>query len=167
MDRENIMFSKKNHKKPYAMIDLYLNHNIFFGYEDSYNYYDIDVDKILLLRNSDMEYCIRYNDVNKKKIVPLQIKINNFSFGNLYMSPDNTTLKMIYSNDEEFFKKCREIRNKVIVETTLDDNEYEYILLDVEKNTSAIRDKNRNDLVFVFTSVFNNILRASLVQYRY
>ena len=167
MDRENIMFSKKNHKKPYAMIDLYLNHNIFFGYEDSYNYYDIDVDKILLLRNSDMEYCIRYNDVNKKKIVPLQIKINNFSFGNLYMSPDNTTLKMIYSNDEEFFKKCREIWNKVIVETTLDDNEYEYILLDVEKNTSAIRDKNRNDLVFVFTSVFNNILRASLVQYRY
>ena len=167
MDRENIMFSKKNHKKPYAMIDLYLNHNIFFGYEDSYNYYDIDVDKILLLRNSDMEYCIRYNDVNKKKIVPLQIKINNFSFGNLYMSPDNTTLKMIYSNDEEFFKKCREIWNKVIVETTLDDNEYEYILLDVEKNTSATRDKNRNDLVFVFTSVFNNILRASLVQYRY
>ena len=80
-----------------------------------------------------MEYCIRYNDVNKKKIVPLQIKINNFSFGNLYMSPDNTTLKMIYSNDEEFFKKCREIWNKVIVETTLDDNEYEYILLDVEK----------------------------------
>ena len=133
MDRENIMFSKKNHKKPYAMIDLYLNHNIFFGYEDSYNYYDIDVDKILLLRNSDMEYCIRYNDVNKKRIVPLQIKINNFSFGNLYMSPDNTTLKMIYSNDEEFFKKCREIWNKVIVETTLDDNEYEYILLDVEK----------------------------------
>ena len=165
MDRENIMFSKKNHKKPYAMIDLYLNHNIFFGYEDSYNYYDIDVDKILLLRNSDMEYCIRYNDVNKKKIVPLQIKINNFSFGNLYMSPDNTTLKMIYSNDEEFFKKCREIWNKVIVETTLDDNEYEYILLDVEKNTSAIRDKNRNDLVFVFTSVFNNLFRPSLAQY--
>ena len=132
MDQENIMFFR-NQDKSYTMTDLYLNHNIFFGYEDSYNYYDIDVDKILLLRNSDMEYCIRYNDVNKKKIVPLQIKINNFSFGNLYMSPDNTTLKMIYSNDEEFFKKCREIWNKVIVETTLDDNEYEYILLDVEK----------------------------------
>ena len=39
------------------------------------------------------------------------------------------------------------------------------ILLDVEKNTSAIRDKNRNDLVFVFTSVFNNIFRPSLAQY--
>ena len=64
------------------MINLYLNHNIFFGYEDSYNYYDVDADKILLLIKSDMEYFIRYNDVNKKKIVPLQIKINNFSFGN-------------------------------------------------------------------------------------
>ena len=79
------------------------------------------------------------------------------------MFPDNTTLKIIYSDDEEFFKKCREIWNKIIeiigidappfiknfVETTLDDNEDEYIVLDVEKNTSTIRDKNRNDLVFV------------------
>ena len=41
-----------------------------------------------------MEYFIRYNDVNKKKILPLQIKIKN---------SDNTTLKIIYSDDEEFF----------------------------------------------------------------
>ena len=72
MNQENIMFSKKTHKKPYAMIDLYLNQ--LFGYEDSYNYYDTDIVKILLLRKSDMEYFIRHNDVNKKKIVPLQIK---------------------------------------------------------------------------------------------
>ena len=95
------------------------------------------------------------------------------------MFPNNTALKMIYSDDKEFFKKCREIWNKIIeiigidappfirnfVETTLDDNEDEYIVLDVEKNTSTIRDKNRNDLVFVFTSAFNNILRALLVQH--
>ena len=31
MDRENIMFSK-NQGKSYTMTDLYLNHNIFFGY---------------------------------------------------------------------------------------------------------------------------------------
>ena len=61
-----------------------------------------------------MEYFIRYNDVNKKKIVPLQIKINNFSFGNWHMFPNNTALKMIYSDDKEFFKKCREIWNKII-----------------------------------------------------
>ena len=80
MDQENIMFSKKKHKKPYSMTDLYLNHNISFGYEDSYNYYNIDVDKILLLKKSRDEYFIRYNDVNKKKIVPLQLKIEKILF---------------------------------------------------------------------------------------
>ena len=43
----------------------------------------------------------------------------------------------------------------------------EFIMLNIEKNTSAIRDKYRNDLVFVFTSVFNNFSQTSLVQYRY
>ena len=46
-------------------------------YKDSYNYYDIDVDKILLFKKSDNKYIIRYNDVNKTMIVPLQLKINN------------------------------------------------------------------------------------------
>ena len=128
-----------------------------------------------------MEYFVRYNDVKKKKIVLLQVKMNNFSFSKLYMFPENTTLMKIYSDDEEFFKKCNEIWNKIIeligkdgppftrdfVGTTLDGNEDEYILLDVEKNTSAIRDNYRNDLVFVFTSAFNNILRTSLVQHKY
>ena len=54
----------------------YLNSR-FLGYKDSYNYYDIDVDKILLFKKSDNEYIIRYNDVNKMIIVPLQLKINN------------------------------------------------------------------------------------------
>ena len=52
------------------MTDLHiLGYNTSFGYEDSYNYYDIDVDKILLFKKSD-EYFVRYNDVNKNKIVP-------------------------------------------------------------------------------------------------
>ena len=127
------------------MTDLYLNHNIFFGYKDSYNYYDIDVDKILLFVKSDNEYIIRYNDVNKKKIVPLQLKIKNFSFGELHMFTKNITLVPIYSNDKELFRKCREIWNKIteligiddptnFIETTLDDNENEFIMLEVEKN---------------------------------
>ena len=127
------------------MTDLYLNHNIFFGYKDSYNYYDIDVDKILLFVKSDNEYIIRYNDVNKKKIVPLQLKIKNFSFGDLHMFTNNITLVPIYSNDKELFRKCREIWNKIteligiddptnFIETTLDDNENEFIMLEVEKN---------------------------------
>ena len=68
MDRENITFSKKNNVQSYTMTDLHLNQNISFGYEDSYNYYDIDVDKMLLLKKSDREYFIRYNDINKKKL---------------------------------------------------------------------------------------------------
>ena len=36
----------ENDDKSYIMVDLYLN-NRCLGYKDSYNYYDIDVDKIL------------------------------------------------------------------------------------------------------------------------
>ena len=47
MDQENIMFFK-NQDKSYKMTDLYLNHNTFIGYKDSYNHYDIDNNKISL-----------------------------------------------------------------------------------------------------------------------
>ena len=60
----------KSHDESYVMDDLYLN-NRFFGYKDSYNFYDIDVDKILLFKKGDNEYIIRYNAVNKMTIVPL------------------------------------------------------------------------------------------------
>ena len=75
MAEENIMFFE-NDDKSYTMVDQYIN-NRYLKYIDSYNYYDIDVDKILLLKKSDNEYIIRYNDVNKMMIVPLQLKINN------------------------------------------------------------------------------------------
>ena len=173
-DKENIMLFK-NQDKSCNIIDLYLNRNIFFGYKDSYNYYDIDVDKILFVI-SDNEYIIRYNDVNKKKTVPLQSKINNFYFGELHMFTNNITLMPIHSDDKEFFRKCREIWNKIteligindipdFVETTLDDDEF--IMVDVHKNTGSVRDKYRNNFVIVLHSVFNNYHQTSLVQYRY
>ena len=59
------------------MVDLYLNNNIFFGYRDSYNYYHIDFDNILLFKKSDNEFIVRYNDVNKMAIIPRQLKIKN------------------------------------------------------------------------------------------
>ena len=77
MDQKNIMFFE-NDDKSYTLIDLYINSNRYLKYIDSCNYYDIDVDKILLFKNSDNEYIIRYNDVNKIMIVTLQLKINNF-----------------------------------------------------------------------------------------
>ena len=160
------------------MTDLYLNHNIFFGYKDSYNYYDIDVDKILLFVKSDNEYIIRYNDVNKKKIVSLQLKMNNFYFGELHIFARNISVMLIHSDDKELFRKCREMWNRIteliglndprdFVETTLDDDEDEFIMLEVEKNTNAVRDKYRNDLVFVLHSIINDFPQTWLVKYRY
>ena len=75
MDQENIMFFG-NDDKSYTMVDLYLN-DTFLGYKDFYNYYDIDVDKVLLFKKSDNEYIIRYKDVNILIIGPLQLKIKN------------------------------------------------------------------------------------------
>ena len=76
MDQGNMFF--KNQAESYNIVDLYLNNNIFFRYKDSYNYYDINVDKILIFKKSYNKYIIRYYHVNKIKIVPLQLKINNF-----------------------------------------------------------------------------------------
>ena len=84
----------------------------------------------------------------------------------------------IYSDDKELFRKCREIWNKIneligindprdFVEITLDDDEDEFIMLEVEKSTSAVRDKYRNNLVFVLHSIINDFPQTSLVQYRY
>ena len=73
MARENMLF--ENDDKSYTTVDLYLNNRVI-GYKDSYNYYDIDVDEILLFKKSDNEY-IRYNYVNKMMIVLLQLKINH------------------------------------------------------------------------------------------
>ena len=175
MDRDNIMFCKKDNVKLYTMTDLYLNQNISFGYEDSYNYYNIDVNKITLLKKSRNEYFTRYNDVNKQKIVPLQVKIENFHLCKLHICA-NYTVVPIESDDEEFFMKCREIWNKIVellgihdpedfVE--IDDYRDEFIMLEIEKGTSSIRDKNRNDLVFAFTFIINNLFQTSLVQCRY
>ena len=124
------------------------------------------------------EYIIRYNNGNKNKIVPLQLKINNFYFGELHMYTSNITEVPIHSDDEELSRKCREIWNKIneligiddpidFVETTLDEDADEFIMVDVEKNTSTVRDKFRNNLVIVLHCVINDFPQTSLVQYRY
>ena len=83
----------------------------------------------------------------------------------------------IYSDDKELSRKCRETWNKIteligmnnapdFVETTLDDGD-EFIMVYVEKNTISVRDNDKNRLVIVLHSVFNNYPQTSLVQYRY
>ena len=168
MYQENLIFFK-NQDKSYTMVDLYLS-NIFFGYKDTYNYYDIDVDKILLFKKSNNEYIIRYNDV------PLQL---NFFFGELHTFANNNRVVPIHSDDKELFRKCREIWNKIpeliginntqaqdFVVTTLDDSD-EFIMLDVHKNAGFGRGNYRNKLVIVLHSVIDDYLLPSLVQHRY
>ena len=112
-----------------------------------------------MLKTRHDEYFVRYNDVNKKKIVSLQLKIENFHLCELHMFTNGITLVPIESNDEEFFIKCREIRYTIaelmgihnpddFVE--IDNYGNEFIMLEIEKGTTVIREKNRNDLVFFF-----------------
>ena len=72
MAKENIMFFE-NYDKSYTMVDQYIS-NRYLKYIDSYNYYDIDVDKILLFKKCDNEYIFRYNDVNKNDDCTTAIK---------------------------------------------------------------------------------------------
>ena len=97
MDQNNIMFME-NMENSYAMVDLYQN-NKCFGYKDSYNYYDINVEKILLIKNCYSEYFIRYYDVNKMKFVPLQLKINN-SYKEIKKFENNNRVMLIYNDDK-------------------------------------------------------------------
>ena len=54
------MFYKKSEIKSHTMIHLYLNHNTSFGCEDSYNYYDIDVDKYYYLKKAVMNILLYF-----------------------------------------------------------------------------------------------------------
>ena len=170
MDQENIIFMG-NQDNSYTMVDLYQN-NRFFGYKESYDYYEIDVNKTLLFLKSNNKCIIRYYDVNKMAIVPLQLKIKKF-----YSGLHNGVM-FIHYDDKEFFRKCGEIWNKIIeliginnpedfVETTLDDDAEEFIKAVVYKNTSFVEGNYRNKVVIVLHSVFIKCLQTSLVQCRY
>ena len=111
-------------------------------------------------------------------IVPLQLKIKNF-YNELNTFANNNRVMFIYNDDKEFFRKCREIWNKIIeliginnlvdfVETTLDDNTDEFITADVYKNTSFVVEINyRSKLVIVLHSAIKDYPQTSLVQHRY
>ena len=86
---------------------------------------------------------------------------------------NNITLMSIQSFDEEFFKKIREIWNKIteliginnapdFVKTTLDDDS-EFIMVDVLENTSIAEGNYRSELIIILHSVIDNCLKAALV----
>ena len=167
MDQENIVLNK-NYDEPYTMISLYLNKR-FFGYKDFYNYYDIDVDKILLYKKMMVNILL---DITN--IVPLQLKIKN-SYGEIHALKNNITVNFIQSDDKEHFVKIRETWNKIIevigtnnakdfVKNTIDDDADEFIMVDVHKNTSFVEGNYRDKIVIVLHSAIDNYLKTSLIQ---
>ena len=169
----------ENDDKSYIVLDSYIHSNRYLKYIDSYNRYDIDVDKILLFKKSDNEYINRYNDVNKMMIVPLQLKISN-SYNEINIFENNNRVMLIYNNDKEFFRKCIEIWDKIIELIVInnhiyflnaDDNDELFIMADVHENTSFVLEDNyrygHNKVVIALHSVINDYLKTSLVQHRY
>ena len=77
MDSKNISFFELDGKS-YLLIDQNLFGSKWYNYKDAYNYYDTDVNNILLYKKSDNDYVIRYIDKYRSAIAPLQIKINFF-----------------------------------------------------------------------------------------
>ena len=149
MAEENIMFFE-NDDKSYTVVDLYINSNRYLSYIDSYNYYDTDVDKVLLFKKSNNEYIIRYNDVNKMMIVTLQLNINN-SFGEINTLANNNRVKFIYNDDKEFFRKCIEIWDRIIELIGInnpiyflkaDGDDKLFIMADVHESTSFLLENN-------------------------
>ena len=176
MDQNIIMFMR-NMDNSHTMVDLYQN-NKFFGYKDSYNYYDIDVKKILLIKNSYNEYFIRYYDVNKMKFVPLQLKINN-SYNEINTLTNSNRVMLIYNDHKEFFRTCIEIWDKIIELMGINNHIYFlkadgddklFIMADVYKGTSFVLEDNYrygHKVVIILHSVINDCIKTSLVQHRY
>ena len=172
MARKNISFDEYDDGS-YNLVDRYF-YDKFFKNEDSYNYYDIDVDKILSHKKSDNKYFIRYNYVNKMNVVPLQLKIKNF-FGEIHDIKNNIILMSIQSNDKELFKKFSEIWNRIIelmginntkgfVKNTIDDDNDEFIMVNAHKNKFFVEGKYRDKHIIVLHSVIDNQFKTSLIK---
>ena len=72
-------------------------------------------------KKSDNECVIRYIEVNKPTIAPLQIKINSF-LGEINKLKNNVTLVSIHSDDKKLFKIIGKNNANDFVKNTIDDN---------------------------------------------
>ena len=125
-----------------------------------------------MYKKSDNEYVIRYNDKYKSAFAPLQLRIKNFpSKMEIYTNDDK--VMSIYSDDEELFKKCKKIWNKVTKLIGINNapgfaktnsNGEESVMADVHENTSFIEDNYENELVIVLDSVFNEYPNTLLIK---
>ena len=101
MAQKNISFFEYDDES-YLIIDQYLSNSGQYGYEYAYNYYDIDVNYILPNKKNNNEYVIRYIDLNKSIIAPLQIKIKN-SLDDIHKLKNNIALVSLQSDDKKTF----------------------------------------------------------------
>ena len=88
----------------YTLLKTNIKKDKNFEYGDAHNYYDIDVDKMLLFKQSDNEYFIRYSDLNKMEIESLQLKIKDFSV-ELHTFRKSDSVMFIHNDDKDVFKK--------------------------------------------------------------
>ena len=113
------------------------------------------------------------------KFAPLQLKTKNF-YNELNAFANNNRVMFIHNDDKEFFRKRREIWNKIIELiginnlidfAEVDDNANEFITADVHKNTSFVVEGSYgcryNKVAIVLHSVINDYLKTSLIQHRY
>ena len=139
MDQENIMFFE-NDDKSYTVVDQYIHSNRHLKYIDSYNDYDIDVDKILLLKKSDNEYII-YNDDKE--------------FFRKYIEIWDKIIELMNINNHMYFPKA-------------DGDDELFIMADVHENTSFVFEDSygygHNKVVIVLHSVVNACRKTSFVQ---
>ena len=103
-------------------------------------------------------------------IVPLQLKVKNF-YNESNTLKNNNEEMFIYNDDKELLRKCREIWKKIIeligINNPIDfvnaDDDDEFIVADVYKNTSFVIEDNYrygyNKFVIVLHYVINNYLK--------
>ena len=101
IDPNNIRLHKRNGL--YFIKDQYQK-DTYFEYEDAYHYYNIDVNKIRIMKQNDNEYFIRYCDFNKIDIVPLQLKIKK-CFYKIDTFKNRDRVMFIHADDNEFFEE--------------------------------------------------------------
>ena len=111
-------------------------------------------------------------------IAPQQLKIKNF-YNELNTFENNNRVMFIYNDDKEFFRKCREIWNKIIESIGMnnpidlvnaaaaDDDDDEFIMADVYKTTSFVITNSyrygHNKVAIVLHFVITYSLKTSFV----
>ena len=88
----------------YFIVDQYQKDMCFYN-EDTYYYYNIDLDRILLYKSNN-KYFIRHRHSNKLDILPLHLKINNFYY-EIHDYNKSGRIMFIENSDDGSFQKPR------------------------------------------------------------